>query len=1203
MIIIRCEILRRELYQGEYFYIIRDIKSKETHSIYASYVELFDKVRVGEIYSFVDEVNHTLGKRFLNIIHPDYFLGNEIKLKIINTINSDGRNYFLLETPYLKEITIGCREWQSDLRDVTCKVMGYKRGLPVLKNIDNRNSRWKIGNREFFKITSFGKIRDFKNNIEVDGITVQIEINHTKNIKGSDLHKEGVWTFDNIQCEIIGIDRNGHPNLKICDDRHPTFTLGEQYDFVIEGFKKKILKSGNILPVIILKGVDGVTYEVMQLPNQENHIKIGDNIKCKVVEIGYSVKLLQVELYDPYFYKFEEVVGESRNYQNYFQQFLNEDNEFNNKLKDQYESRSGFWIITLCNNIIPRLKKDLRNRKNFKDLKEVIEMNLVLENWILQKGLLRSISDQHERKTAKKKVELIIRLNTVEYTVIKKIVEFQEHEMFTDVKEENVYLTFYFYLLNKDFLAISVSHFISCLHTLEDMKVSIRDTHYINKIIELVKSGTGKLKQKFNLNYFILSNNLQNYQKTEINNFINWLYVIMQLYKHSQNIFGVNLILSQIYRYKFYFYDTYEDKRCLLLNAFDVVSNINKVHLIPLEFNERLNQVNIVRTGLKSFKYDKLDILYNTVYSTVIVEKHYKGYKVKVGQGEGFLPYHNLNDNNLKKYDPLTVEWETTIEATHISNDFKYFICKQISSESPNYISRNKMRKKFFDEGEIITVVVDHIAEFGIFVCTDLGIGLLHITEVSDSFISNRKLHDLFLAGEKLTVYCLPPRDGKLTFSLKKLIGTDYENEYYKIFEKDFLEFESTDAFKDREIDVELEKGFIFEQFALIQEDVQKKIKYVKFAKLFFSNTNNARSYLLNIYIEYFEALIKLDFFMEDYSFKKYDLFKTEIIKIKEKLQPQTLENFPESKNLIFFIDVLNFFNNKDESSLEDLFNLLRTASRENNHLLKMVAKNALSNNLLITEIQDNEIDSFTYKNLKRIREFISQGVLSVEETEEDRFEKELNLKRDYWRGIIGQDEGEKLEFKASLFVPVPNNEKMRIIKTLQEQLQITTNEHKAAEISNKIEQLENESRTIPHIGKILIHSAFKNICAFANTLGGTLLIGVGDDKGIYGLGNDYSRYSRNHRDEFGKDFDAKIKEYFGESFSSLHLPKREILAFPEGDILIIEVKPSHDEVFLLKNEKGEKEENIYVRNLSSSEKLVGRELAKFIKSRKMAQT
>jgi len=86
-------------------------------------------------------------------------------------------------------------------------------------------------------------------------------------------------------------------------------------------------------------------------------------------------------------------------------------------------------------------------------------------------------------------------------------------------------------------------------------------------------------------------------------------------------------------------------------------------------------------------------------------------------------------------------------------------------------------------------------------------------------------------------------------------------------------------------------------------------------------------------------------------------------------------------------------------------------------------------------------------------------------------------------------------------------------------------------------------------------------------------------------------------RDEFGELFDQKVKEYFGESFSPTILDK-EFLKFPEGDVYIINVRPSIDEIHILKNDKGNQEESIYVRHTRSSEKLKGIELSKFIKSK-----
>lgn len=134
------------------------------------------------------------------------------------------------------------------------------------------------------------------------------------------------------------------------------------------------------------------------------------------------------------------------------------------------------------------------------------------------------------------------------------------------------------------------------------------------------------------------------------------------------------------------------------------------------------------------------------------------------------------------------------------------------------------------------------------------------------------------------------------------------------------------------------------------------------------------------------------------------------------------------------------------------------------------------------------------------------------------------------------------------------------------------------------------------------MHSALKTICAFANTYGGYLLLGVSDDKKIFGLEQDYNSFKKDkNRDGFGKYFDAMIKDYFGESFSSSLLEK-EFLKFPEGDILIIKVNKSPTEIFLLKDKNGNRDESIYVRNLSSTVKLNGIELAKFIKAKLRSQ-
>ena len=78
------------------------------------------------------------------------------------------------------------------------------------------------------------------------------------------------------------------------------------------------------------------------------------------------------------------------------------------------------------------------------------------------------------------------------------------------------------------------------------------------------------------------------------------------------------------------------------------------------------------------------------------------------------------------------------------------------------------------------------------------------------------------------------------------------------------------------------------------------------------------------------------------------------------------------------------------------------------------------------------------------------------------------------------------------------------------------------------------------------------------------------------------------------------VRNYIGDSFSSLI--SRKFLKFPDGDVLIVKVEQSSNEVFLLKNDEGKYCDQLFIRNLSSSKELIGSELAKFIKNRYAGQ-
>ncbi len=113
-----------------------------------------------------------------------------------------------------------------------------------------------------------------------------------------------------------------------------------------------------------------------------------------------------------------------------------------------------------------------------------------------------------------------------------------------------------------------------------------------------------------------------------------------------------------------------------------------------------------------------------------------------------------------------------------------------------------------------------------------------------------------------------------------------------------------------------------------------------------------------------------------------------------------------------------------------------------------------------------------------------------------------------------------------------------------------------------------------------------KAICAFLNTRGGFLIIGVNDKRQIIGLQNDYQLFPENGRrrksDGFRLEFDSLINEFFEKTVRSRIVTFNTII---DGkDIFLVKVHPSKKPIFL-KGERGKKE--FYIRGAASSQPLI----------------
>jgi hypothetical protein len=128
-----------------------------------------------------------------------------------------------------------------------------------------------------------------------------------------------------------------------------------------------------------------------------------------------------------------------------------------------------------------------------------------------------------------------------------------------------------------------------------------------------------------------------------------------------------------------------------------------------------------------------------------------------------------------------------------------------------------------------------------------------------------------------------------------------------------------------------------------------------------------------------------------------------------------------------------------------------------------------------------------------------------------------------------------------------------------------------------------------------LKYSVIKTVAAFLNSNGGTLLIGVDDERKVVGLKGDYSQFKKSDsRDAFENWLTTQFVEQFGKPASRLYSVSFHEVA--GQDVCRIEVQPSPDPVFV--DEKGGKPEQLYIRTGNASRALDAREIIEYSRHR-----
>ena len=135
-------------------------------------------------------------------------------------------------------------------------------------------------------------------------------------------------------------------------------------------------------------------------------------------------------------------------------------------------------------------------------------------------------------------------------------------------------------------------------------------------------------------------------------------------------------------------------------------------------------------------------------------------------------------------------------------------------------------------------------------------------------------------------------------------------------------------------------------------------------------------------------------------------------------------------------------------------------------------------------------------------------------------------------------------------------------------------------------------------VNKKLEEVIMKTVAAFANSQGGTLLIGVGDDGDILGLEPDYHSLGGVDRDKFELHLRNLLTEQFGKVFVTCKV----VIKFHEiGDkeVCQVETAPAKEPVIVkVKDKSGQSTEKFYARSGNSSQEIPLSEMTTYIKER-----
>jgi predicted RNA-binding protein with RPS1 domain len=386
------------------------------------------------------------------------------------------------------------------------------------------------------------------------------------------------------------------------------------------------------------------------------------------------------------------------------------------------------------------------------------------------------------------------------------------------------------------------------------------------------------------------------------------------------------------------------------------------------------------------------------------------------------------------------------------------------------------------------------------------------------------------------------------------------------------LFLDESDITNSKEIAVEL--GYLYEQLAAISVDEREY--YLDFCRYCFGMAKMSRSYFHSFLNEY-------KVFIDSLESNSNEAITSVAIKAKTlhdwfSSEALSIKLFPVLTNILDSLIVLSNIKPSIEHT-QALINLSLN-SKDDAELLELVSLAIAFNNVHISHIKDEVWNSLKIKLKNNLR------MLQLDIDEES-----IKLKKRIKEIIFDNRETEQIECKGSFEYPVSSKDDLKKVIDLESKLLPTLPVDTLERYRREISALQNPTPD-KEIRKRIIAQWVKTIAAFANTEGGELLIGVGEDARdnfvLLGLEKDMMIYKS--EDKLMLAFDSLFERHIGSEYQ--HLVRAKIVNVADGkNVLYVNVTKSTKPIFV----SADGDEKFYIRRSASSKELKFSEFSEYV--------